>query len=207
MTLTTFHARHLVLLLVISAIPHALMAQRSLYQDFKAHSPGDIITVLLVENVSGSSSLNANSQSSTSGNASGAVSSNILPFDPSFNGQSALGLNASERKSTNQSQLLSGMVSVRIERIESNDQYFVSGSRDLEINGNQYTMRISGYVRGYDIDDLNQIASTRIANAKITYQAREDLKTAHKRRGFVRKAIWFTGSAALIAAGILLATD
>lgn len=195
------------LLLLLSNISEKVVAQRSLFQDFKAHNPGDIITVLLVENVSGSSNLNANSQSNMNGSASGGLNSNILPFDPTFSGQSSVGLNENARKSTTQSQLLSGMISVRIERIESDDQYFVSGTRDLEINGNQYTMSISGYIRGFDIDDLNQIASTRIANAKITYEAKEDLKTIHKRNGFVRRAVWVASSAALIVTGILLSSD
>ena len=60
----------LVMFLVFAAVIVA-NSQRSLYQDFKAHNAGDIITVLLVENVAGSSTLNASSQSNVNGTATG----------------------------------------------------------------------------------------------------------------------------------------
>lgn len=192
----------LVMFLVFAAVIVA-NAQRSLYQDFKAHNAGDIITVLLVENVAGSSTLNASSQSNVNGTATGTLTGNFLPFAPTFGGNSGIDMNSGERVNSNQSQLLRGTVSVRIVRIEAENQYFVEGFRDLEINGDKYTVQVSGYVRGFDIDDMNQVLSTRIANAEINYVAKNRISSATRRSGFWKRTFWVLSTGALVGAAII----
>src|SRR5690625_8005868 len=48
-------------------LPESATAQNSLYRDVKANGVGDIITVILAENISGSSSSDARSSSNAAG--------------------------------------------------------------------------------------------------------------------------------------------
>ena len=62
----------LVTLFIVLAADLSL-AQRSLYSDVKAHRVGDVITVIMTENIRGSSSIDTRTSSNTAGSASGGV--------------------------------------------------------------------------------------------------------------------------------------
>jgi flagellar L-ring protein precursor FlgH len=55
-------------------------------------------------------------------------------------------------------------------KVLNNGNYFISGRRELLINGEKQIMQISGVIRPIDIDPDNMILSTQIADAKILYK-------------------------------------
>lgn len=178
-------------------------AQQSLYSDIKAHRPGDLITVILVENISGSFNSDANTASNTSGRAESGVQGNFLPFEPVFGADAQVEYNSDERVSANQGQLLEGTLSVRVEEISNSGNLMVMGSRSTEINGERHEMTIEGLVRPSDVTDANEVLSYRIANAQITYLKKEGAKEKFHKTGFGRKVIWglvgvATGAAVII---------
>ena len=61
-----------------------MFAQFSLYSDVKAKRVGDIITVVLRENLQGSSTTDSKVTSNSNGQATGSLSGNFLPFEPVF---------------------------------------------------------------------------------------------------------------------------
>jgi flagellar L-ring protein FlgH len=83
-------------------------------------------------------------------------------------------------------------VSARIVKVLNNGNYFVSGKRELLINGEKQIMQISGVIRPYDIAQNNTIPSSKIADAKILYRTEGDVERATQ-KGWASKmlaAIW-----------------
>lgn len=175
------------LMLVIPA-----SAQYSLYQDYKATRIGDVITIVLQENISGSTSTEANAAGATSGSAQGGVTGNLSPFLPLFGANASVDYKSDDRNSANQRQLLRGNVSARVEDIMPNGDLYVVGSRSTEINGELHKVDVKGFVRPNDINNYNEVISYRLANAEIVYQKDDSLKQMSKQPGFWRKMMWTT---------------
>ncbi len=146
-----------------------LLAQRSLYSDVKAHQIGDVITVILTENIRGSSSSDARTRSNRDGSTSNTFEGSVLPASATFGANSSFRFDTDDRISANQRQLLTGTVSVRIEDVAEGGNFLISGSRSMEISGELYEMSLNGYIRATDINDANEILSYRIADANIVY--------------------------------------
>ncbi|MDI6402128.1 flagellar basal body L-ring protein FlgH [Balneolaceae bacterium ANBcel3] len=180
----------------------SVQAQHSLYRDVKANQVGDIITVVLMENISGSSSSDARRSSNTNGQAGGSVSGNFLPFEPYFGSNATMNFNDDHRNLANQRQLLQGHLSVQITEVTNRGDLLVSGSRVTEINGELHEISLNGLVRSNDIDSGNRIPSYRVANAEINYQMKGGVKQATKRQGFTRRVI-FAGIGAAMGAVII----
>lgn len=184
--------------LIVTLIAFFLMlvipasAQYSLYQDYKATRIGDVITIVLQENISGSSRTEANSAGASSGSASGAVTGNLSPFLPLFGANTSVDFQSDDRNSANQRQLLQGNVSARVEDIMPNGDLYVVGSRSTEINGELHKVEIKGFVRPNDVNNYNEVISYRLANAEIVYQKDDSLKQMSKQPGFWRKVMWTT---------------
>lgn len=165
-------------------------AQRSLYEDVKANRIGDVITVVLAENISGSTSTDASNRSGTAGQASAAVSGNLSSFLPLFGANSSVDYQNSDRATAAQSQLLRGNLSVRIEDVTPNGDLYVIGTRKMEINGELHSVNLKGFVRPNDVDNFNRVPSYRVANAEIVYLKEDGLEQQKRRPGFVRRVIW-----------------
>lgn len=179
------------------------VAAQSLYQDVKARRVGDVITVILAENITGSASTDASTQSNTAGSSSASLSGNFLPFEPFFGADATVDYNADERISANQSQLLRGTISVRIKEIGNDGSIQVEGARKTEINGEEHTITVKGFIRSIDINDLNEVMSYRIADAEIVYLKKDGLKQLRRKTGFFRKALFFVAGAAAAVAAVM----
>ncbi|MCC5913844.1 MAG: flagellar basal body L-ring protein FlgH [Balneolaceae bacterium] len=177
-------------------------AQHSLYRDIKANQIGDIITVVLVENISGSSSSDNRRASSSNGSASGGVSSNFIPFEPTFGSDVSVDYGSDDRNAASQRQLLQGNMSVQIVDVTDQGDLIVEGTRSMKINGETHKMNLTGTIRARDVDSRNQVLSYRVANANISYEKQGGIKDATKRRGLFRRVV-FTGVAAALGAAIL----
>lgn len=178
---------------------NAGFAQRSLYQDYKATRIGDLVTIILQENITGSSSADNSNRSGVNGGAQGGVSGNLSPFLPLFGANASVNYQSDERNGAQQSQLLRGNVSARIEEILPNGDLYLVGSRSNEINGELHKLEIKGFVRPNDIDSYNQISSFRIANAEIMYLKQGGSQSMIEKPNFWEKALWITLGAGLAA--------
>lgn len=180
----------LIILFVILLWANVSFAQQSLYSDVKAHRPGDVITVIMTENIRGTSRSDSRTQSNTDGSASSGISGSMLPIEATFGADASMDYNSDERGQASQSQLLSGTLSVRIEEVDEGGNYFITGNRRTEVSGEIYKMDISGYIRAEDINDANEVLSFRIANAEIVYQSEGGIAEESRKRGFKRRILW-----------------
>jgi flagellar L-ring protein FlgH len=184
----------------LAALCAPVQAQHSLYRDVKAHKIGDIITVILTENISGSSTRDSRETANTAGSVSGSTSGNLSGFRPFFSADAAVSYDNDARSLANQRQLLSGYLSVQIVGVGPSGDLLVEGKRLTEINGEMHEVSLKGVVRLNDIDSRNQVLSYRVANAEISYLRKGGIKQASRRPGVGRRLFMYVGVLAISGA-------
>lgn len=152
----------------------------ALYQGTRAARIGDPLTILLVENTTASKSVNSKSGKSGSASitppATGLISQILKPSslkassNSAFNGQG----------SAAQTSSLSTTISVTVAEVRPNGTALVRGEKKMLISQGDEWVRFSGIVRLADIDQENQIASDRVADARIEYSGKGALQQASK---------------------------
>lgn len=145
--------------------------EMTLYDDRKAHRVGDLITITLTERTAARKS--AESEMSKS--------SSIELANPTLLGNVVgakgldLGVDVSASRSANgdaeanQSNSLSGSITVSVAEVLPNGILAVRGEKWITLNTGDELVRISGLVRSEDISQYNTVLSTRVADARITY--------------------------------------
>lgn len=167
----------------------------SLYQDMKAFKVGDILTVKLEEETKASKdaktdykkeyNYNMDNPTILGNNNIRADITHILPF---INSHTSAKLNSilksnSEFKGSgdsNQNNSLTGDITVTISQVLPNKNLVIRGEKWLTLNQGSEYIRLTGIVRPQDIDPNNQVKSTRIANARITYSGTGAMSDASK---------------------------
>jgi len=190
------------ILILFFTVQHTY-GQRSIFEDFKAHQVGDVITIVLAENINGSSSTDNRAASDRSSGVQATMDGSFIPLSD-FDVESDAAFDANDRATANQSQLLSGNLSVRIEEVMENGDLFVKGTRSTEINGEMHNISFSGYVRPNDVDTQNRVPSFRVANAQIVFQQEGGIEGMQKRKGLFKKVTGAIGVISGVASIILL---
>jgi len=159
--------------------------QNPIFTDRKAMHINDIVTVVINENATQSSSANKKITDLSQNNLGGGV----------FGGGALRNLNGITDVSfkTNSNNTFSGTgsasrnekfkttITARVVKILSNGNYFIVGGREIYINGAKQLVKISGVIRSYDIDQYNTIDSKYIADAKILYENEGDMREVTRR--------------------------
>lgn len=166
-----------------------------MFSDQTARRPGDIITVLLQENTRGSKSASAASSKSSE---VGITSPNLFGSPVSVLGNDLSATVNGERSfngsgSADQSNSLTGSISVTINEVYANGVLSVRGEKWITLNDGSELVRVSGLVRPEDIDANNQISSQKMADARITYSGTGSLATASQQgwlMSFFNSSYW-----------------
>jgi len=154
-----------------------------LFGDVRARNIGDTLTVILRENTQASKSattaLNKDSEFDTGTPLFAGVSptvdgnpilDNSYETEQSFDGSG----------SSSQSNSLQGDITVTVQEVFANGNLFVHGEKWIELNQGKEYVQISGIVRAYDITTANTVASSQLADARITYSGRGDIANTNK---------------------------
>lgn len=148
-----------------------LQQASSLYDDSKPHGVGDIITILLEENTKAAKSSDANLSKSNDATMSplevGGQELNLGEYNFSYNLNNDN--NFTGNAEANQSNSLSGSISVEVIEVLANGNLVVRGEKWITLNTGDEYVRLSGTIRPDDIDYDNTVASQRISNARIQY--------------------------------------
>lgn len=151
----------------------------------RAAMPGDLVTIVLVERTQAQ-------KTSVIGTDRGGNFGLLPPstgplslFDPS---DVAMGGNQefSGRGQAQQSNALFGEVTVIVREVYPNGVMRVEGEKRVYINRGDEVIRISGLIRAADVGPENRVASTRVAEAEITYAGRGDIARA-SRQGWLQR--------------------
>ncbi len=147
-------------------------SNRPLFEDRRARSVGDILTIAIHETTAAAKKSNTAANRSDSRNLS--VSSLAgLP------GKSLLGssLNASQATKfagdgeSNSNNAFTGIITVTVIEVLANGNLLVSGEKQIGINQGSEFVRFSGVVNPATVSSTNTVSSTQVADARIEYRA------------------------------------
>ncbi len=168
----------------------------TLFEDNRAQQIGDILTVTLSEKTKASKKANT---SISKENTTGITAPTILGRGVTVGGTAILGASlaaANDFKGeadTDQSNSLSGSIAVTVIKILGNGNLMIRGEKRVTLNqGNEY-IRVSGIIRPIDIGPDNSIASSKIADATLTYTGDGRLADVNEigwLAAFFNKPIW-----------------
>ncbi len=161
---------------------------QDLYDDKRPRGLGDIVTVTLEEKTQAKKSATADLGKTTDlsmdplslGGQEITIGDRTLSYavsnDNSFSGTT----------SANQSNSMSGTISVEVIDVMANGNLMIRGERWLTLNTGDEYIRLSGTIRPDDIAPDNTIASTRISNARIQYSGTGDQQDTQE-QGFLAR--------------------
>ena len=164
--------------------------ENPLFSDHKAMHVHDIVTVVISETATSSSSaakqLSKDDATSLGGGVFAANGGNGLVGSTvnTLNGLSNVGFTATTANafkgagSATKDASFSTTVSARIVKVLSNGNYFITGSREILIDKQKQIIQLSGVIRPYDIDQDNNINSAQMSEAKILYKTEGDMDRA-----------------------------
>jgi flagellar L-ring protein precursor FlgH len=157
----------------------------SLIEGSRAHRVGDPLTIVLVERTAASKSASSKLDSGGGFGITPPSSGPLSLFNPSDASVSGK-RNFNGTGQTDQSNTLSGEVSVTVAKVFPNGTMLVQGQKRVTLNRGDEFVQIKGLIRVADIDANNRVASTRVADAQIAYTGKGDVARA-SRQGWLSR--------------------
>ncbi|MFD3303825.1 flagellar basal body L-ring protein FlgH [Alteromonas macleodii] len=142
---------------------------------------GDVITIILAENMQATKQASSSSAKSTeasidplsvmggvvtTGGLGGTDLSVSMGSDNSFSGSGG----------ASQSNNMFGTITVTVNRVLPNGNLWVKGEKWININSGEELVKFSGVVRPRDINPDNQVQSSQVADARIVYSGEGFIK-------------------------------
>lgn len=137
--------------------------------DHKAHRVGDLLTVMVYEDASASST----ADTSTGRDADVGVTLTLpLPHTSPFHGTHSAGAGTNNdfrgQGQTERSGRVVAQLTVPVVGVSGNGDLAIAGTQQLEINGEKQAIHIEGKVRAVDVTAANTVLSTRVAEARLS---------------------------------------
>ena len=140
---------------------------RSLVAEDKAAHVGDVLTVIVQEAASASSSADLRAERSFRV-AAQMTASKAEPYSAA----AATDTRSDGVGRTQRSGRLLAQLSVSVTDVKENGDLLVRGEQSLRINGEEQLITLTGVVRPRDISEGNTVVSSRIADAKIQFHGK-----------------------------------
>jgi flagellar L-ring protein precursor FlgH len=166
------------------AVPNGSIFQASagygaLYEGTRARRVGDPLTIVLVEKTAASKSASSNLDSG-GGLSITPPTTGVLSLFKQTDASASTTRNFKGTGTTDQSNTLSGEVSVTVAEVYPNGTMMVQGEKRVTLNRGDEFVQIKGTIRIADIDADNRVLSTRVADAQIAYTGRGDVARASR---------------------------
>jgi flagellar L-ring protein FlgH len=154
---------------------------RPLFEDHRARSVGDTVTIQIVERIS------ATQSSSSELDRTGTLSGSVTAL-PGINATTALARasvaatsgNAAAGKGSNQNtNEFSGSITAVVTAVLPNGHLMITGEKQIGVNSNVDVLRFSGQVDPRTILSTNTVSSASVANVRIEQRGRGALEQAH----------------------------
>ncbi len=145
----------------------------NLFSDDKAHNVGDIVTIRVMENISGQGS--ANTQANRANNMTLDFPSATIMDKRVPDKTTVFGLNQSSSNSfsgsgdTRRKASLVATISARVVKVYRNGNLYISGKKYIKINDDVQVLKISGIVKPNDITQDNYVDSSKISDMYVEY--------------------------------------
>ncbi len=142
---------------------------QALTSDLRARRVGDLITVMVYESASASSTAN------TSAGRDASVSLEVQGTGKGYSAGIGATNGTDGRGRTQREGRVLAQITVYIHAVAPNGDLTILGQQLVSINNERQEIVIEGRVRPQDVSDTNVVLSTRIANARIRYTGQGDL--------------------------------
>ena len=167
--------------------------QESLLGQERARAPGDLITILIDETMSASSSTSsvATRNSKTTALTAGALGTLQKKFGSNWPTDINPGASAIDSQGTGtaeQAGKVSGSLTAVVTEVLPNGLLVVRGYKRTALRAGSQVMRVTGLVRPSDIQPDNTVRSRRLADAEISVAGRGELVDA-SRSGWMNRAL------------------
>lgn len=156
----------------------------SLYSDRRAHTIGDIITIIISEASTASRTGSANNSKTTNV----AMNAGTGIFSPITSASAGNSDSFKASGAITNANTVTGRLTVTVTEIKPNGNLIISGTQSIKQNGEEQKITVSGEVRPYDISADNTVLSSFVANAQIKIDGKGPL--AGKQRQGILSQIW-----------------
>src|SRR3990167_2198044 len=159
---------------VNGAIYRTGFGAQALFEDRRPRYVGDILTIVVSENVNASKNSAANASRSASASAElGLIPKIFGGLISSSQDASASGKNIlSAKGGANAANTFNGVITVTVVEVLVNGNLMVSGEKQMLINQGTEFIRFSGVVNPRTVSANNSVPSTQVADARIEYSAK-----------------------------------
>ncbi|MGO4815173.1 flagellar basal body L-ring protein FlgH [Cupriavidus sp. 2MCAB6] len=149
-------------------------AGNPLFEDRRPRNVGDILTIVISENVNASKNSGTNaSRTSNSALAFDAVPKALAGLFSSSQNATMSGANALKASGgASATNTFNGTITVTVLEVLANGNLIVSGEKQMAINQGAEFIRFSGVVNPRTITGDNAVPSTQVADARIEYTAK-----------------------------------
>lgn len=154
--------------------------------DIRAQQPGDVLSVLIVQSAEARNS--AQNSVRRRSRVSGELNSGSVDEGVEF----GLGGDFGRSGEVRRSESFVSQMSVTVERIGDRGDLWIHGTQQMVVNGETTIIEIRGRVRPADISAENQVLSTQIADAQISYFGRGFVSRS-TRPGVINRLFGFLG--------------
>jgi flagellar L-ring protein precursor FlgH len=148
-----------------------------MFTDVKARNPGDLITIVVSEDASGSKDAETSTKTKTA--VSGSLSQffglpqQLQKHQPNID-PTALIEAESDREwdgqgTTNRHGKLSALMSAQVTEVAGNGNLWIEGEKIVSVNHEDQHLVIAGWVRPEDVNAQNEVLSSRVALGRIDY--------------------------------------
>jgi len=159
---------------------------QALTNDRRAYRVGDALTVLVYENASATASANTTTEKNNSLNLG--ITADSHDHALKFNA----GGDSTGKGQIQRSGRLAAQITVTVTSIAPNGDLRVAGSQQILVNGETQLLQVEGRVRPIDVGESNTVASTRLADANITYVG-DGILAEKQRQGVVARFLSWLG--------------
>jgi len=157
---------------------------RSLFSDVRAYRVGDAVTIMIVEETIADNSASTQQNRSTSLSADMGV--NVGSTDIGGTVDLGTGNNFTGRGQTSRNESFRTRLSARVIGVEQNGNLKIEGKRTFQLNGENQSITLTGFIRPVDIQNDNSIPSYNIMDLSIAYQGEGSL-TETQEPGLITK--------------------
>ena len=162
----------------------------SMSGDRKASEPGDVLTVVIFQAAEATNSAQNSSRKKT--DVGGSLGTTIGSGSINETASLEFGGGYTGRGEVRRSERLVAQITVVVQDVLPNGDFLVSGEQLMRINGETTRIGVQGRVRRADISSQNTILSSRIADARISYDGRGFVSRSAK-PGLVNRIFSFLG--------------
>jgi flagellar L-ring protein precursor FlgH len=149
--------------------------------DRRARNVNDLLTIRVVENITGSGTADSSLAKASDANVGVPTLFGLekkLPgsINPASLASTSAKTDFKGSGSTNRAGTLTAQMTARVSDVLPNGDLVVEGVREIEINGDRQIVVLSGVVRTADVSPGNEVVSTSIGQLRIRYFGRGLMK-------------------------------